>query len=399
MIKEKIIGILVCIFSLLLACSEPDENDSLINRNIMGKDKVNVSLSLSLPEMQLEGNTDYRPMSSRAAGNIRSIIANSYKCLVIKEIGDKWYVDTLTQRKLTTAGTYAQVSITDDTRFNDLQLTLRPGHYRVLVVLNPRSTVWNPNLIPGAIVKGAADTIAHAYTYSYQTDPFYANIGKREVRYEVFAGTAEFTVEKTSGLHSNPVNGNTHIAFARKVAQLRFLLKDEESKENKFNFVTTQHTVYATLKATQTENPFCDGLDCWGDAYYNHRTPTTEIEICTNIDPNWRVAKTGIQYKMISGHVTIYSPFVFTDDTRQVDYQLEAFKIAGQSGQGGFTYVYSQPIYGLKLKNNAIRQFVFRTTDEVDPDAAYPQLQVGLEYLEDESNQDLFDSDYECNIP
>lgn len=88
MIKEKIIGILVCIFSLLLACSEPDENDSLINRNIMGKDKVNVSLSLSLPEMQLEGNTDYRPMSSRATGNIRSIIANSYKCLVIKEIGD-----------------------------------------------------------------------------------------------------------------------------------------------------------------------------------------------------------------------------------------------------------------------------------------------------------------------
>jgi len=72
-------------------------------------------------------------------------------------------------------------------------------------------------------------------------------------------------VEKTSGLHLNPVNGNTPIAFARKVAQLRFLLKDEESKENKFNFVTTRHTVYATLKATQTGNPFCDGLDCWGE--------------------------------------------------------------------------------------------------------------------------------------
>ena len=37
MIKEKIIGMLVCIFILLLACSEPDENDSLINRNIMEK--------------------------------------------------------------------------------------------------------------------------------------------------------------------------------------------------------------------------------------------------------------------------------------------------------------------------------------------------------------------------
>lgn len=130
MIKEKIIGMLVCIFILLLACSEPDENDSLINRNIMGKDKVNVSLSLSLPEMQLEGNTDYLPMSYGQQGISVLLLPISYKCLVIKEIGDKWYVDTLTQRKLTTAGTYAQVSITDDTRFNDLQLTLRPGHYR-----------------------------------------------------------------------------------------------------------------------------------------------------------------------------------------------------------------------------------------------------------------------------
>ena len=76
----------------------------------MGKDKVNISLSLSsLPEVQIEGHTDYRPMSSRATGNVRSIISNSYKCLVIKEIGNKWYVDTLTQRTLTEGSKWNEI--------------------------------------------------------------------------------------------------------------------------------------------------------------------------------------------------------------------------------------------------------------------------------------------------
>ena len=91
MIKEKFIGMLVSIFILLLACSEQNDNETIVNNAIMGKDKVNISLSLSsLPEVQIEGHTDYRPMSSRATGNVRSIISNSYKCLVIKEIGNKY---------------------------------------------------------------------------------------------------------------------------------------------------------------------------------------------------------------------------------------------------------------------------------------------------------------------
>mgnify|MGYP000036006581 FL=1 len=126
MIKEKFIGMLVSIFILLLACSEQNDNETIVNNAIMGKDKVNISLSLSsLPEVQIEGHTDYRPMSSRATGNVRSIISNSYKCLVIKEIGNKWYVDTLTQRTLTEGSKWNEIKVTDDTPFNDLQLTDR----------------------------------------------------------------------------------------------------------------------------------------------------------------------------------------------------------------------------------------------------------------------------------
>lgn len=402
--KEKIFGILAGICILLLACSEREDNDSPVNNSIMGKDRVTVNLSLSsLPEIHIDGNTDYRP-ASRAGGNIRSLIANNYRCLVMKEIGAKWYVDTLTNRTLAEGSKGSNVKVTDDTKFKDLQLTLRPGHYRVLVVLNPQSGVWNKNLVPGAVVKGGdADTVAHAYTYSFQTDNHYANLGKRQVRYEIFAGTAEFTVEKTPDLHSNPVNGNTHITFNRKVMQMRFLLKDHVSVPNDFNFKDTQHTVYATLKATNPDIPFCDGLDCWGNAYYNHTTPTRELEICTDLDPEWRMAKTGTRYKIISGHVTIYSPFIFADDRKEVPYQLEKVKVAGQSGQGGFVYVYPPSIPDMVLTNNTIQPVVFQTTGEVDGEIVPPQLQVTLEYLKDESSKasfaDYFDAYYECNIP
>lgn len=404
--KEKIFGILAGICIFLLACSEREDNESVINNSIVGRgDKVTVNLSLSaILKIHIDDNTDYRPMSSRAEGNVRSRIANNYKCLVMKEIESKWYVDTLTSRNLTDDySKWDNVDVTDEMSFKDLQLTLRPGHYRVLVVLNPRSAKWNPDLVPGAIVKGETDTVAHAYTYIYQMDSQYANVGKRQVDYELFAGTAEFTVEKTSDLHSEPVNGNTHITFTRKVAQMRFLLKDHVSVPNSFNFIRTQHTVHATLIAAQPDMPFCDGLDCWGNAYYNHKTPTTKLAICTDLDPEWRVANTGDQYKIISRHVTIYSPFIFADDLKEIPYQLDNIKAVGQSGSGGFVYVYPKPIQELILKNNSIQPVVFQTTGEVDDEIASPQLQVTLEYLKEESSKEssdtYFDAYYECNIP
>lgn len=402
MIRKKTIGLLVSALTLLLACSEQDENDNLINREIMEEEKVDVCLSLSLlPEMQIEGNTDYRPMSSRASKLIRTKLANAYKCLVMKEIGNKWYVDSLVTRTLTDLPVWSmtKIEVTDDTKLKELQLSLRPGHYRILAVLNSNSVEWNSRLVPGAVVSNRADTITHAYTYFFQrsTFPQYANYGKRQVSSEVFAGTAEFTVSKTPDLHSNPVNGNTNIQFTRKVMQMRFLLKNQPMVE-KLNFVNTQHTIYATLVATNPNLPFCDGLDCWGNAYYN--TPrTTELPICTDIHSDWREAKNGNQYKMTSSNVTIYSPFIFTDSTRQVPYLLKDIKAVGQASQDGFIYVYKKPIPNLILKHNTIQQIVFRTTDKEDPDISVPQSQVILEYLKEESAEDLFDSYYECNIP
>lgn len=401
MIKEKIIGMLVCIFILLLACTERDETDSLINRELIGKDEVKVSLSLSsLPELEIEGNTDYRPMGTRAGNNIQSKIYNKYKCLVLKRIGEKWYVDSLLNRTLTNIyeAPYEDktLDITKDFKFNDLQLTLRPGHYRLLVVLNSKAVKWNQNLIPGAVVKNEADTVTHAYTYALQTSiKHYINYNKIQLNREIFAGTAEFTVNKTSDLHSPSISGDTRIPLKRKVMQLRFMLKDYEI--NTINFRDTQHTIHTFLVPTDPEKPLCDGLDCWGDPYYNHKTPTMSMELITDLHDNWRLADNGEQYKIAAYNVTKFSPFIFSDNSKTIPYQLERIKVLGKAGAGELTYEYPQTIPDLVLKDNSIQQIMFQVTDNIKEYG--DQWLVTLEYLKEESkNQNLFPSNYECNI-
>lgn len=388
------------ICTLFAACSEQEENESLINTAIEGEETVDVSLSLSLsPEVYLNGNTDYQPMATRAGetdpDKVLSLIHNTYKCLVLKEISSQWYVERLAEMELTNEKG-KRVSVTLNTKFNDLQLTLQPGHYKILAVLNPNYGLWNPGLVPGAIVKNETDTITHAYTYFFQPSHDYGNYGKREVGAEIFAGTAEFEVVKTSDLHTDPINGNTTISFTRKVMNMRFLLKDNGNREaNSTNFILTSYLMFAALKATQPNTAFCDGLDCWGKAYYNRQKATTELEVCLWTDPGWRISNNSSQYQMTGHGATVYSPYVYTDDEKPLSYQIDSLIIFGQSEN--YTYAYRQPIENLTLINNTIRQLVFQATDEVDDTSSWPG-EVTLQHLENEDSMDLFDDYYEHNI-
>lgn len=386
------------ICTLFPACSEQEEIESLMDSTGKAEETVDVTLGLSLsPEVYLNGNTDYQPMSTRAGeaaeepDKVLSIIQNIYKCLVLKEIGNQWYVDRLVNLKLTDQRK-TKIGVTATTKFNDLHLTLQPGHYKILAVLNPETGTWNPGLVPGAIVKNEADTITHAYTYYFEMSYDYGNRGKRQIAYEIFSGTADFTVEKTSDLHTDPINGNRTISFTRRVMNIRYLLKDN-GMQNSTNFISTPYTVYATLKATEEAN-FCDGLDCWGKAYYNRQKPTRVLDMQTTLWTTWRTADNNSRYLMISRNATVYSPFVFTDDEQPVPYQMEVI-ISGQSGN--FSYIYRQPIEHLTLTNNTMQQIVFQATEDVDDTSYWPGI-VTLEHLESEDSMYLFDKYYENSL-
>lgn len=411
MIKEKIIGMLVGIFILLLACSERDENESLINSGIMGTEKVDVSLSLSLPELQIESNTDYRPMSTRTTDNeVKALIDNEYRCLVLKEIGGTWYVEAYVEPLLQKEVTGVLKVKETPPVFDNLQLALRPGHYRVLVILNSGFTTWNKKLVPGAVVKNQSDTITHACTYRFQEkDAPFANRGERQLSKEIFSGTAEFTIEKTSDVHSPvSITGETKIALTRKVAKLRFLLKDHPAVVEKvtnngdtvrtdYNFTNTQYTIRSTIKVTQEGERFCDGLDCWGKAYYNRKKPTTQMRIIIDTNQYWQTTSDGRQYKIPLSNVTIYSPFVFTDTTKIVSYQLGDMLITGKSESPSTQYVYSGPVAEFKLENNTIQPLVFQATNQVVYKKEDDANEVTLEFLQDESSEELFGAYYECN--
>lgn len=384
---------------LLSACSEQEDYENLINNAPKEKDLVEVNLRLSLQsEMKVEGNTDYHPMSTRAEGDgeeVLTVVSKFYKCLVMKEISGVWYVDSSTTQILIDKSDSKPIEVTNTTSFKNLQLTLRPGHYRILAVLNPRAVKWNKKLVPGTVVKGKGeeDTIACAYTYNiipkYQTVT--TGPRRRYVNYEVFAGTADFTVSKTEDLHSTSISGDTDILFTRRVMQIRFLLKDYKPVHG-YYFHDTEHFIDANIS---TQDRFCDGLNCWGDAYYN-RTPTQKIELYTDTHSEWRTAKNGNQYLMIARNVTNYSPFVFTDPKKTVAYQMEDIWIHGQS-EPGQTYAHLDPIQNLELKNDTIQQIVFQLSDETP--SSNPSWHVTLDYLKEESTAYLFENNYECNLP
>lgn len=387
---------------LLSACSEQEDYENLINNAPKEKDLVEVNLRLSLQsEMKVEGNTDYHPMSTRAEGDgvggkINALIDKKYNCLVMKEINNVWYVDTLVKPTLSDESS-DPIQVMDDSKFKNLQLTLRPGHYRILAVLNPNGTKWNGDLKPGTVVKREGDTVACAYTYRYvdryETRP--GNPIRRFANKEIFVGTADFNVNKTEDLHSASISGDTKILFTRRVMKMRFLLKNHKSELG--NFIITEEYIDANISTT--EDCFCDGLDCWGDAYYNHQKPTKKIELYLTLKSPWRTAKNQEQYMMIAKGSHTYSPFVFTDPKKTVTYQMEDIRIIGQSGTDQ-KYAYPSPIQDLKLRNDTIQQLVFQMSDECTP-GHYddPDWYVILDYLEKESNMDLFDNNYECNHP
>lgn len=384
---------------LLSACSEQEDYENLINNAPKEKDLVEVNLRLSLQsEMKVEGNTDYHPMSTRAdgdgvGGKIKALIDKEYKCLVIKEINNVWYVDTLVKPTLSDESS-DPIQVMDDSKFKNLQLTLRPGHYRILAVLNPKATEWNKDLVPGMVVKGKGDTVACAYTYRY-IEKYEKGPRRRFVNKEIFVGTAEFTVKKTEDLHSVSISGDTGILFTRRVMQMRFLLKNHQSELG--NFIITEEYIDANISTT--EDCFCDGLDCWGDAYYNQQKHTKKIELYLTLNSPWRTAKNQEQYMMIAKSSHTYSPFVFTDPKKTVTYQMEDIWIHGQS-MSEQIYAYLKPIQDLKLRNDTIQQLVFQMSDKCTPGHFLePDWHVILDYLENESKMDLFDNNYECNHP
>lgn len=394
MIKNVIAWVFLSVF---LAACEQDETFCPA-----GPENHMVSLPLSLaPGIGVDGKTDYEPMSTKADDPIKTKIDNICYCLVLKEIESNWYVDTLLQVQLDKdKSLYGTLSIDADGPIGNIEMVLRPGHYRILAVANGSNVKWNSALIPGYPVKGetiSEKEIPYAFTYLIEESPSFQNVGYRSLLKEIFTGTYQFTISKTGNLHADPINGNTAIFLTRKVSRFRILLKEGASPQYQHVFLKTDHFAKLVLKA-KGDTPFCDGVNCWGNAYYNQQNPTFELPMYISTDGHWRTAtQSSSSYQMVvPGRSTYPAALIFTDETKTdgILYDITLSRMTAQSP--GFTYYYDETIPDHILYPNSIDGIVFQTTDVAkDIGTGYPSIR--LQQVPGEDAVTLFDPFFEIN--
>lgn len=394
---KNIIG-LVCLGVLLAACEQEE-----IGNYPPSAQPHHVSIPLSVASgLSLEEHSDYVPMSTKAGDQTEAEIDNFCQCLVLKEIDSKWYVDTfLLQSRLNKAlSLFVRQKVKTSGEIGTLDLILSPGHYRILVAVNTPSNSWNPALVTGYKVKEEGNSnipVPYAFTYTTDTDPDRPNYGFRSLYREIFAGTYEFTVSKTGDLHSLPSNGNQSMSLNRKVSRFRILLKNTVSPKENFPFITTEHFAHLTFETTG-DTPFCSGIDCWGDAYYDQANPLETFEMYISTSSRWRVATNGSEYQMVTPSNSTYGAvFLYTDEkkTEGVPFRIRPFRITGQTGN--FTYYYDKNIDGHILYPNSIDGIVLQTTDEYKKIPGVYSPEVRVEVIPEENAATLFDCFYEVN--
>lgn len=386
----------VCLGIFLTAC----EQEERLYTEESGNYRCAIPLSL-VSDLRIQEGTDYVPMYTKADDAIKTELENACHCLVLKKIDSKWYVDDLLQIPLDKSKSlYTTLTVGSDGTIGSIEMTLRPGYYRILVVTNGWGVEWNPALTCGYLVKDETalqNATPYAFTYPVQKDAHYLNYGYRSLAKEIFTGTYEFEISKTGDLHSAPINGNGQVNLTRKLSRFRILLKDTPSTDGRPNFnLSTAHYVYPVLKATG-DVPFCDGIDCWGDAYYNRESPTYELPMCISTVEKAKVATNGASYQLILPKNSTYpAVFIFTDETKTegIPYEISIAKILSNSG--GPTYYYDGAIQGHILYPNAIDGLVFQTTDqEKEGPGGLPSIKI--EQVPEENAVALFPPFYEVN--
>lgn len=352
-----------------------------------------VSFSMQvLPEHQV----GLEPMTRATA--YEEWIDNEYRILVLKRIEAQWIVDTLLMPLLDVSkGKWAMnMKIGAALPENTFSAELRPGDYRAVAVLNPSHGTWNTTLVPGTVVADDNDPsllTPPLLQYTISTHP--ANPGYRFLNREVFVAVADFTVPKSSDLHSA---GMTPVALSaeRRVGKFRMLLKDKPSPVNGFTFQDTPHV--GRFVFTSKGRPLAEGIDALGAMYYNPEAPLQQTE--------WLVSTIGLfhpsgpyTYHMSQPNSTVFSPFLFADP-REGDLPIEIAVRAISGANQGYVYK-TDEVFDRTLAASKITGIVFETTDTVLEVSSEVTVEV-VEARDDagvlEDAVRLFDPFYEWNI-
>ena len=324
--RDKIwwFGILVLLF---LACQQEHywESDEILAE---GEENIGVSFTISLASgMKLD--SEIVPMNiTRAGGDtVLTRICNEYKAIVVKKVDTRWIIDRIVSPNLGKGSAWLEFGLKRTDVLSSLQLELRPGTYRLVLFLNPTSAKWNEDLKPGMVVENEDGTVVPPKVLEYLIgDSGYPNVGLRMLIRELFTGSVDFVVRKTDQLNQDPHENLHSVQVSRKVACFRVVLKENPEAPH---FGNTEQSFKAVFTAADGKY-FPDGLDIWGNAWYDKVNPCHSMGVC--MVSRYPQGRTDYLVSSWTG-VTVFSPYYIVDDQNEgLPYTISDIKIFGQSG-------------------------------------------------------------------
>ncbi|GEM_PF-2162678 len=387
---KQLAYIFTALLFLFTACSQ-DENNSWTPDT--GKDeKVTVNFNLSLKDVMY--STDYVPM--RAAGDeVFVSTERQYKAILFKKFDNYWVIDSLLSLDITDEPGYGRVQLSASTPLKSISLTLRPGDYHLTLITNPGFVNWKPYIFEGSIIEINDEVNPQPLcgymigTESYPVDQRYY-LGA-----EIFSGHTSFTVEKQDTLHGQVPAPLETIEMKRRVGRFRIVLQNDPSTGDR-NFGFGYMGEQVVCEMTANNDVFCNGLDLWGNPYYDPSEPITQMMYSSMSQSSPVASGNGESYFIPSANTRIFATHFFTQPGRDIEFTLSDIESTVRSGDPYHIYIGEIP--GLMIQDNTINGIVFKpgpkvqgndyetemilvTDENGDPVSSLPLFSPSAEYL------------------
>lgn len=384
----------------MISCQQDDLEIAGNDPKGQSNETVPVKISLSVDGIQF--GTGYEPMKSQkdASDEVKLKISNLYRIIIMKKVEGKIRIDSIATGVVDKSlQTWSSVSFKDGDNFDDLHLELTPGEYYLSVFTGYNRMEWNDHIKRGGVVaeEGVNDgTHAYACTYLVGQSGF-INSGMKYLGDEIFSGTTSFIVRKTEDLHSqpDPALENIKIHLKRRVTKYRILLHDPVDQPYYEAFASNYSNPFIVGDVVAVEGKFVDGLDIWGNPWYNPDAPLLHLNYSTEIKENMISFSDG-KYFFSTHGTRVHAPFFFSKEGDDVKVKISNIRAMFSSNSRYYKY-FGDPIDATFIHNH-IDGIVFRpgtfTEDRTSESAEITHMELEMDGTKPRSSQDVFTSSY-----
>ncbi len=391
---QRLIILLGISVLLMTSC----QNDDFIPEPIPGEingETVPVNFSMSL-----HNSTEYEPMSRNASTDTIAI-GSTFNYIIVQNIDSKKVIERVGQGEIQAPTSYfgwKNVKIDGVNTFPALSINMRPGDYEIMIFTGAKTVEWNTSLRPGTVLPETntpENPIPAACVY--QPNSFWTYDGEKALTEEVFFGRQGFTVTKTNDLHSYPNQHQVGVPLERRVTKFRVLLKDVAAPGG--TRFADGNPIAILIKAdiiVDPSTPLADGLDVWGNLWYNNVAPLLQYKYITMTHSAPIRGPQVDSYYISRVSATAYAPYLFCDKNTEIAITITNFDCSARAGSPSYKY-YGQHDFTLNWNN--IKGIIFKPTDNIDPGTIDFLMEPDYDISGNLADPAiLFDANYEHNF-